>query len=90
MNNRHVPLALNLIVAAFGATGIAIVLVGFPIGAVPLAWAVVIGIAQRSDLARSFRETTPATRRRWFAAAVLLAVLAGSGADDCVQRRRVG
>ncbi len=78
MNSRHTALVLNLVTGLLGTAGLALVLVGFPIGLVLLGVAVVIAVTQRSELARSLRETSPAQRRRRFAAAAVLAVLAAA------------
>lgn len=77
MNNRYTPLALNLLIGTLGMTGAAILIVGFPIGALLLGVAVIIAFTQRSNLARSLREATPVQRRHRFVAAAVLAALAG-------------
>jgi hypothetical protein len=78
MSGRPATPALNLIVGVLGASGIAVFLLGLPVGAVLLAVAIIIGLTQRSELARGLRRATPAQRRHRFAASALLAVSAGA------------
>lgn len=78
MSARSATIVLNLVVVAFAASSIAIMLVGFPLGGVLLGVASIIAITQRTTIARSLRQPRRGPRGpRLAASAVCAAIAAG-------------
>lgn len=76
MDNDHANTVLYLMILAFGIVGAATFIAGISVGAVLLALALIVAIAQRSPIARSLRNPGPRQRNRRLLAALILAAFA--------------